>query len=112
MAIKSALLAVIVESSDDAIISKTLDGRITSWNAGATRIFGYQASEMIGQSITRLIPPDLHDEEKQILARLRQGERVEHSETVRTQGTAAASTFHSACPAARSITARWLAPRR
>jgi PAS domain S-box-containing protein len=76
-------LAAIVTSSDDAIVSKSLDGRITSWNAGATRIFGYDASEMVGQSITRIIPPELHDEEKRILAQLARGERLDHYETVR-----------------------------
>jgi PAS domain S-box-containing protein len=81
--IESARLAAIVTSSDDAIVSKTLDGRITSWNAAATRIFGYQASEIVGQSITRLIPPELHDEEKRILATLARGERIDHYETVR-----------------------------
>jgi PAS domain S-box-containing protein len=80
---ESARLAAIVVSSDDAIISKTLDGRITSWNAGATRIFGYDASEMIGESILRIIPPELHGEEKEILAKLQRGERIEHYETVR-----------------------------
>src|SRR5215475_5402641 len=74
--LESARLAAIVVSSDDAIISKTLDGRITSWNAGATRIFGYEASEMIGESILRIIPPELHGEEREILARLRRGERT------------------------------------
>src|SRR5207302_175181 len=69
--------------SDDAIISKTLDGRVTSWNAGASRLFGYEADEMIGQPITRIIPPDLQDEEKQIIAQLRRGERVDPFETVR-----------------------------
>jgi PAS domain S-box-containing protein len=81
--LESARLAAIVASSDDAIISKTLDGRITSWNAGATRIFGYQADEMIGQPITRIIPPELHPDEQRILARLRRGEHIDHYETVR-----------------------------
>jgi PAS domain S-box-containing protein len=81
--IESARLAAIVTSSDDAIVSKSLDGRIISWNAAATRIFGYQADEIIGQSITRIIPPELHDEEKRILAQLARGERIEHFETVR-----------------------------
>jgi PAS domain S-box-containing protein len=81
--IESARLAAIVVSSDDAIIGKTLDGQITSWNAGATRIFGYQADEMIGQSITRVIPPELQQEEDEILAKLRRGEHIDHYETVR-----------------------------
>jgi PAS domain S-box-containing protein len=80
---KLAQLAAIIESSDDSIISTTLDGRIISWNAGAARIFGYKASEMIGQSITRIIPPERHGEEEQILARLKYGERIEHYETSR-----------------------------
>jgi PAS domain S-box-containing protein len=76
-------LAAIIESSDDAIVSKTLDGRITSWNPGAQRLFGYLPAEVIGQSITVIIPPELHDEEAEVLARLRRGERVEHFETTR-----------------------------
>ncbi len=72
-----------MSSSDDAIISKTLEGRITSWNGGATRIFGYAPEEMVGQSILKLIPPDLRHEEDEILARLRQGQRVDHFDTVR-----------------------------
>jgi PAS domain S-box-containing protein len=80
---ESERLAAIVASSQDAIISKTIDGRVTSWNEGATRIFGWEASEMIGQPITRLIPPELHYEEEQILAKLRRGERIEHYETTR-----------------------------
>ena len=79
----SARLASIVETSDDAIVSKDLDGKVTSWNAGAGRIFGYDASEMVGQPITRIIPPELHEEERDILARLRRGERIDHYETVR-----------------------------
>jgi PAS domain S-box-containing protein len=81
--IELARLAAIVSSSDDAIISKTLDGTVTSWNAGATNIFGYEASEMIGQSITRIIPTELHEEERQILTRLQRGERLQHFETIR-----------------------------
>src|SRR5262249_40145183 len=68
---------------DDAIVSKTLDGYITSWNTGATRIFGYEAEEMLGQSIKRIIPAELHGEEEQILAKLRRGERIEHFDTIR-----------------------------
>jgi len=82
-AVESAHLAAIVASSDDAIISKTLDGTVRSWNAAATRIFGYDAKEMIGQPIIRIIPPELHGEEETILAQLRQGERIDHFETVR-----------------------------
>ncbi len=76
-------LAAIVESSDDAIISKNLDGIISSWNAGAERLFGYTADEVVGKSITILIPEDRQSEEPDILARLRKGERVEHFETIR-----------------------------
>ncbi|MFO1143984.1 MAG: PAS domain S-box protein [Amaricoccus sp.] len=78
-----ARLAAIVASSDDAIVSKTLDGIITSWNAGATRIFGYEAAEMIGQPISRIIPQELLPEEAEILARLSRGERIEHFDTMR-----------------------------
>jgi PAS domain S-box-containing protein len=78
-----ARLAAIVESSDDAIITKDLTGRITSWNAGATRIFGYAEAEIVGQPITRLIPAELQREEADILAQLRLGNRVDHFETTR-----------------------------
>jgi len=76
-------LAAIVESSDDAIISKTLDGTITSWNAGARRIFGYTEEEAVGQPVSILIPPELLDEEIRILETLSAGNRIEHYETVR-----------------------------
>ena len=78
-----ALLAAVVESSDDAIISKTPDGRILSWNAGAIRLFGYRPEEVIGKPITVIIPPECHQEEQHVLERLRRGERIEHFETVR-----------------------------
>ena len=76
-------LASIVDSSDDAIVSKNLDGVVTSWNRGAERIFGYSAEEAIGQPITLVIPKDRQDEERTILTRIRRGERIEHFETVR-----------------------------
>ena len=78
-----ARLAAIIESSDDAIIGKTLEGIITSWNDGARRLFGYTADEMLGQSVSVLIPADRADEETNILAQLQRGERVSHFETVR-----------------------------
>jgi PAS domain S-box-containing protein len=78
-----ARLAAIVESSDDAIIGKNLDGVITSWNAGAERIFGYAAEELVGRSIDLLIPADRRDEESETLARLRRGERVGHFDSAR-----------------------------
>ena len=79
----TGLLAAIVASSDDAIISKNLDGVITSWNKSAERIFGYDAEEAIGQHITLVIPPERHAEESEILNRVRRGERVDHFQTVR-----------------------------
>jgi PAS domain S-box-containing protein len=76
-------LAAIVESSDDVILSKDLNGIITSWNGAATRLFGYSAEEMIGSSILKLIPEHLHSDEKTIIASIRAGKSVEHFETVR-----------------------------
>ena len=80
-----ALLSAIVESSDDAIISKNLDGIITSWNKSAERLFGYTADEAIGNPVLMLIPQDRKSEEPAILDRLRRGERVDHFETVRVR---------------------------
>ena len=76
-------LAAIVDSSEDAIISKDMNGIIQTWNAGAARMFGYAAEEAIGRPVTMLIPPDRHDEEPDILRRISRGQRVEHYETVR-----------------------------
>jgi PAS domain S-box-containing protein len=78
-----ARLAAIVESSDDAIIAKNLNGTILSWNTGSERLFGYRADEVIGKPITLLLPPELQLEEEQILRRLSEGERIKHFETVR-----------------------------
>ncbi|MGH8251240.1 MAG: PAS domain S-box protein [Steroidobacteraceae bacterium] len=82
-AIQLAHLAAIVESSDDAIVSKTLDGIVRSWNEGARRLFGYTAEEIVGLPITTIIPPELHEEERQILERISRGERIVHFETTR-----------------------------
>jgi PAS domain S-box-containing protein len=78
-----AWLAALVDSSDDAIASKTLDGIVTSWNRGAARLFGYAPEEIIGESIMTLVPPELQAQEAETLAHLRRGERIDHFETVR-----------------------------
>ena len=77
------LLAAIVQSSEDAIISKTLEGRVTSWNKAAERIFGYKAKEIIGKSILTLIPRDRHKEETEILRKICRGQSIDHYKTVR-----------------------------
>ena len=81
--IAASRLAAIVDSSNDAIIGKGLEGLVSSWNTGAERIFGYTASEIVGTSILRLVPADRHDEELQIMEKVRQGKSVEHFETLR-----------------------------
>ena len=86
-------LAVIVESSDDAIIGKTLDGIITSWNKGAEKIYGYRESEVVGKPVSCLIPPDRPDEMPKLLRSVQHGEAVEHYETVRRKGMEATLTF-------------------
>ena len=78
-----AYLAAVVDASSDAILSKSLDGTITSWNASAERIFGFTAEEMVGQNIRSLIPAELQSEEDEILAKLRAGQYIDHFETVR-----------------------------
>jgi PAS domain S-box-containing protein len=79
----AAFLAAIIDSSDDAIVSKTLEGVITSWNRGAQQMFGYSAAEAIGQHITLIIPAERHGEEDDVLAHIRRGEKIDHFETVR-----------------------------
>ncbi|HEX4051282.1 MAG TPA: PAS domain S-box protein [Steroidobacteraceae bacterium] len=76
-------LAAIIESTEDAVASKTLEGIITSWNRGAERLFGYSADEIIGQPIFTVVPPQLYEQEREILARLRAGQRIEHFDTQR-----------------------------
>ena len=79
----TALLAAIIDSSDDAIVSKTLEGVITSWNRGAEQIFGYTSAEAVGQHITLIIPRERHGEEETVLTNIRQGKKIDHFETVR-----------------------------
>src|SRR6202049_4728242 len=78
-------LAAMIESSDDAIISKTLDGTITAWNPGAEKLFGYSSSEAVGQPMQMLLPPERADEDTGILARIGRGERVNHLEPARVR---------------------------
>ena len=83
MQLAAGQLFAVAETSEDAIITKDLNGIITSWNRGAEGIFGYEVDEVIGKSVSLLIPPDRHDEELSILARIRKGERIENFETIR-----------------------------
>jgi two-component system cell cycle sensor histidine kinase/response regulator CckA len=83
--LEAARLAAIVQSSDDAIVSKRLDGVVLTWNPAAERIFGYSSEEMVGSSIFKLIPPELHDEEHMVLRRVSRGEPVAHFETTRVR---------------------------
>ncbi len=83
VAAAQARLAAVVASSDDVIVTKTLTGHITSWNRSAARIFGYEESEVLGLSINLIVPPELQDEEKEILKRISRGEHIDHYETVR-----------------------------
>src|SRR5215469_15664611 len=124
--LQRALLAAIVDSSDDAIVSKTLEGRILLWNSGATRIFGYEPHEVIGKPITIIVPPELHSEELQILGKLRRGERIDHFDTVRVTKDgrrisisltvspirAADGTVIAASKVARDVSERKLAEQR
>ena len=76
-------LAAIVESSDDAIASKDLNGIITSWNRSAEKLFGYKAEEIVGKPVMLIIPPELHHDEHMILSKIRRGEKIDHFETIR-----------------------------
>ncbi len=106
-------LAAIVQSSDDAIISKDLNGIVTSWNPAAERMFGYSAEEMIGTSITRIIPPSRLAEEDYVLGRIRAGLSVEHFETVRPgKDGRLVDISLTVSPDPRRLRARSLARRR
>jgi PAS domain S-box-containing protein len=83
--VNQARLAAIVQSSDDAILSKTLDGIITSWNKGAERLYGYTEAEVVGKHVSLLSPPDLPNDIPMIMSKLRRGEQVQHHETTRTR---------------------------
>ena len=104
--------AAIVESSDDAIITKNLDSIIQTWNGGAERLFGYTAAEAIGQPITMIIPTDRLHEEDDIIARLRRGERLKHFETVRRRKDGTLVPISATISPVRIAQARSSAPPR
>jgi PAS domain S-box-containing protein len=105
-------IAAMVEYSDDAIMGKSLEGRITFWNTGAARIFGSTASETIGQPIMRIIPPELHGEEEQILYRLKRGERIEPYETTRLTKDGRRIDISLTVSPVRDKTGKVIGPRR
>ena len=104
--------AAIVEFSDDAIITKDLNGVITSWNTGAQRLFGYSPEEAIGQPVLILIPTERHDEEPAILERIRRGERIEHYETVRRRKDGSYIDISLTVSPSKTLKARSSAPRK
>ena len=101
-----AHLAAVVDSADDAIVSKTLDGIVTSWNRGAARLFGYEPEEIVGRPITTIIPPELHYEEADILAKVKAGERVEHYRTTRVAKNGVRKTVSIAVSPIRDASGR------
>ena len=106
------LLAAIVDSSDDAIVSKRLDGVITSWNKSAERIFGYPAEEAIGSPITLIIPHDRWGEEAEIIRQIKRGERVDHFETIRARKDGSLLNVSVTISPVKDGSGRIVAPRR
>ena len=104
-------LAAIVASSTDAIVGKTLEGVVTSWNAAAERIFGYSEREMVGQSIFVLIPEELHDSERELLDRIRRGERVEFADAERIRKDGTRINIALTVSPIWDSSGRWSAPR-
>jgi PAS domain S-box-containing protein len=108
----NAVLAAIVESSDDAIISKTLDGTIQTWNRAAERMFGYTAAEAIGSHITLIIPPDLRFQETEIISAIRRGERIAHFETIRVSKDGRALNISLTVSPIKDASGVWLVRRK
>lgn len=105
-------LAAIVESSDDAIISKTLGGVITSWNLGAERLYGYTAAEAVGQPMKIVVPPELLSEWEGILTRVGQGERIEHYDSVRVRKDGREVCVSATISPIRNAAGKLMVPRR